>query len=74
MILRKAILSDFDDILLMKRQSHKFHHQNRPDFYKNTDTVIRKEEFENMLNSQDNEIYVVDSGKKICGYAFVKII
>jgi ribosomal protein S18 acetylase RimI-like enzyme len=74
MKLRKAILSDFDEILIMKRQSHKFHYQNRPDFYKNTDTVITKEEFENMLNSHDDEIYVVDCDKKICGYAFVKII
>jgi diamine N-acetyltransferase len=71
---RKAILSDYDDIQTLKKQVHKFNYKNRPDFYRNTDSPFDKNEFENILRSQDSEIYFIEFDGKMCGYAFVKII
>jgi len=71
---RKATLFDFEDILLLKRQVHDFHFKNRPDFYKNTVSLFDKSEFENILKNNEIEIFVLEFNRKICGYAFVKII
>jgi len=68
------MVSDYDDILILKRQVHEFHHKNRPDFYKNIHSPFDKDEFENILKNQDSEIYVIEFDRKICGYAFIKII
>ncbi len=71
---RKATLYDFDDILLLKRQVHDFHHKNRPDFYKAVTSPLEKNEYESFLTSNESEVYVLEFSGKICGYAFVKII
>jgi len=71
---RKAIISDYNDIIRLKKQVHEFHCDNRPDFYKKCDMPISKKEFEDILKSQDQEIYVIESEEKLCGYSFIKTL
>ena len=71
---RRANLSDFNQILILKKQIHDFHYSNRPDFYKASNCPLDKKDFENLLSNQDNRVFIVENKKQICGYAFVKII
>ncbi len=73
-IFRKAKESDYDAILKMKRESYNWHHTNRPDFYKYSELPMDKKEYEGLLNSQEYDIYAVESDNKICGYAIIKVM
>jgi len=72
--IRKATLSDFDPVLKLKKQVHEFHHKNRQDFYKKSASPISQDEFQKIITSHDQEIYIVEYEKIICGYAFIKIV
>ena len=71
---REAVLSDYDQILRLKKQVHDFHYSNRSDFYKASNCPFDKKDFENLLKNQDNKVFIVENQNHICGYAFVKVI
>jgi ribosomal protein S18 acetylase RimI-like enzyme len=69
--LRKATIDDYEQILCLKRQVHSLHVTACPEFYKEIDTPLSKEEFENDLGSDHIDIYVLSEGDKVLGYAFI---
>jgi len=71
---RKASINDYRIILILKKQIQNFHHCHKPDFYKKTDSPFSKNEFEKLLVSIDSNVYVVESGDKIYGYAITRVI
>ena len=71
---RKATTNDFNTISILKKLIHNYHSYQKPDFYKNMELPLTKNEFEELLVSRDNFIYVVGSGEKIYGYAITKVI
>lgn len=56
---RVAKTSDFDTILSIQKQVHQLHVNNRPDQYKKTESMLNKTLFEELLTSEEKEVFVV---------------
>lgn len=71
-LFRKADLEDFDAILPLKNEVHQKHAQAEPDFYRNLQNAITKEEYAQEL--QMHEVYVLEDNNKIIGYSFCYVM
>jgi len=71
---RKASIDDYVRISILKKQIHDYHSYQKPDFYKNPEVPLCKKEFEDLLASDDYNIYVVESIDRFYGYAITKVI
>jgi ribosomal protein S18 acetylase RimI-like enzyme len=71
---RKGLNFDFEAISELKKQVHNFHSSCRPDFYKYSESPFKRTEFENLLNNETHNVYVVESNNIIHGYAITKVI
>lgn len=71
-MIRKMILEDYEEVKEIFREVHNLHLENRPDIYKNGDS-LPIEVFKEFLNDNDylNYVYIVDN--KVIG-ALISII
>lgn len=73
-IFREAIESDYNEILILKKQVHKFHYMNKKEFYMHTETPITKSDFINIIVNKQCSIYIIEKNKKVCAYAITKVL
>ncbi|MCB2358224.1 GNAT family N-acetyltransferase [Clostridium estertheticum] len=72
---REAISSDYIDISKLNTEVHNLHVKNRPDVF-NINNALLKEHFNNLLNTDDTKLFVVEDTdkKESIAYSTVKII
>lgn len=73
---REAIANDYIDISSLVLEVHNLHVKNRPDVFLEADNPFLKEQFENLLNSNDTKLIVVENidNKDLVAYCIVKIM
>lgn len=73
-IFRIATIYDYDALCVLKKQVHDYHSLLIPDFYRKVELPFTRNEFDGLLENNDNSIYVVESGRRIAGYAITRAI
>lgn len=73
---REAIVNDYIDISSLVLEVHNLHVKNRPDVFLEVDNPFLKEQFEDLLNSNDTKLFVVENvdNKDLGAYCIVKIM
>ena len=74
--IRQAMISDFKSINELVSEVHKLHVKNRPDVYVDVDTPMIKEQFDELITSNDTKLFVVEdvSNKELVAYSIVSTI
>lgn len=73
-IFRIATIYDYDGLCVLKKQVHDYHSLMKPDFYRKAELPSTKNELAGLLENNDNNVYVVESRRRIVGYAITKVI
>lgn len=73
-IIRKAKLSDYQQINNLAVQLYQLHHKNRPDVFHDTEICFSYEQYERDLSDELARIFVLEIDSKIIGYTFIKFI
>ena len=74
MIIRRAELKDMDRVLELLSQVLEIHAKLRPDIFNSGTTKYSKEQFQEMVNDDNNPIYVAVDDHDLLGYMFCEII
>ncbi|MDP4134176.1 MAG: GNAT family N-acetyltransferase [Bacillota bacterium] len=74
--IREAIANDYISISNLVKEVHNLHVKNRPDVYLKVDNPFQKEQFEDLLNSNNTKIFVVEdtNSKELMAYSIVQIM
>ena len=74
--IREAIANDYIDIRNLVIEVHNLHVKNRPDIYLDVDNPFEKEKFEDLLNSNNTNLFVVEDtdNKELLAYSIVEIM
>lgn len=74
--IREAIENDYIDISNLVREVHKLHVKNRPDIYLDVDNPMMKDRFEDLLNSNNTKLFVVEDiyNNELIAYSIVQIM
>jgi diamine N-acetyltransferase len=74
--IREAIANDYIDISNLVVEVHNLHVKNRPDVYLKVDNPFLKEQFEDLLNSSNIKLFVVEDtdSKELIAYSIVQIM
>ncbi|MCT4507232.1 MAG: GNAT family N-acetyltransferase [Tepidibacter sp.] len=74
--IREAIENDYIDISNFVREVHKLHVKNRPDIYLEVDNPLLKDRFEDLLNSDNTKLFVVEDiyNNELISYSIIQII
>ncbi|MEY7999423.1 GNAT family N-acetyltransferase [Clostridium sp. Mt-5] len=73
---REAIANDYIHISNLVREVHKLHVKNRPDIYLEVDNPLMKDRFEDLLNSNNTKLFVVEDiySNELIAYSIVQIM
>lgn len=73
---REATENDYIDISNLVREVHKLHVKNRPDIYLEVDNPLLKDRFEDLLNSNNAKLFVVEDiyNNELIAYSIVQIM
>ena len=76
LIVREAITNDYINISSLVLEVHNLHVKNRSDVFLEADHPFLKEQFEDLLNSNDTKLFVVEKidNKDLVAYCIVKIM
>ena len=74
--IREAIENDYIDISNLAREVHKLHVKNRPDIYLEIDNPFLKDRFEELLNSNNTKLFVVEDiyNDELIAYSIIQIM
>ncbi len=74
--IREAIDNDYIDISNLVRDVHKLHVKNRPDIYLEVDNPLLKDKFEDLLNSNNTKLFVVEDiyNNELIAYSIIQIM
>lgn len=72
--IRIAKITDIPQILEIKRQSHEFFVENRPDLYELSDKLYTEDFLEDFFHSADKHILIAELQGRIVGYALVQAV
>lgn len=74
--IREAIGNDYTDISSLVVEVHNLHVKNRPDVYLGVDNLFPKERFEDLLNSDNIRLFVVEDtdSKELVAYSIIEIM
>ena len=72
-LIRRITLDDFEDVNLIMDEIHKLHVDNRPDIYCNTDVVMSKDEFINVVNNNKVISIVAQIDSTVVGLCIISI-
>ena len=59
--IREAIISDYENLLLLVKEVHEIHYKARTDYYKDTDIPLDKEDYINKLSHPEYKIMVAEN-------------
>lgn len=74
--IREANMKDYTELNALVSEVHKLHVKNRPDVYVDVDTPLGKEYLQEILNSSDTKVFVVENmnNKELLAYSIVRIM
>jgi len=74
--IRDAIANDYISIRNLVVEVHNLHVKNRPDIYLKVDNPFLKEQFEDLLNSNNTKLFLVEDtdSKELVAYSIVQIM
>lgn len=74
--IREANSNDYNEVCKIITEVHKLHFKNRPDVYLDSDNPLKKEYFDDLLNSKDTKIFLVEDNdnKELTAYSMIKIM
>jgi len=74
--IREAIENDYMDISNLVGEVHKLHVKNRPDIYLEVDKPLLKDRFEDLLNSNNTKLFVVEDiyNNELIAYSIIQIM
>ncbi|MCT4595883.1 MAG: GNAT family N-acetyltransferase [Anaeromicrobium sp.] len=74
--IREGINSDYIDISNISIEVHNLHLENRPDVFRDVNNLLLKEYFEDLLNSNDKKLFVVENmdNKELVAYCIIRIV
>lgn len=74
--IREAVSNDYNDISNLNIEVHNLHVKNRPDVYVDINNPLSKENFDNLLNTDNTKVFVVENldNTELAGYSVVKIM
>ncbi|PAB57392.1 GNAT family N-acetyltransferase [Anaeromicrobium sediminis] len=74
--LREAISNDYIDISNLSIEVHNLHLKNRPDVYMDVNNPLLKEYFDDLLNTNNTKLFVVENtdNKELVAYSIIKIM
>jgi diamine N-acetyltransferase len=74
--IREANSNDYNEVCKIITEVHKLHFKNRPDVYLDSDNPFKKEDFANLLTSNDTKIFLVEDNdnKELTAYSMIKIM
>lgn len=69
-------MKDYTELNALVSEVHKLHVKNRPDVYVDVDTPLGKEYLQEILNSSDTKVFVVENmnNKELLAYSIVRIM
>lgn len=74
-IIRNASLTDYCSINELVKEVHQLHVKHRPDVYVDLDFPLEKTDFEQLLNTADTWVWVVETSKReLVAYSIVKLM
>lgn len=73
---REAVSNDYNDIANLTIEVHNLHLENRPDVYLDVNNPLLKEYFDDLLNTNNTKLFVVENAdnKELVAYSTVKIM
>ena len=73
---REAISNDYNDVSNLTIEVHNLHFKNRPDVYVDVNNPLLKEHFNDLLNTNNTKLFVVENmdNRELVGYSIVKIM
>lgn len=74
--IREGNTNDYIAISNLVKEIHDLHVLNRPDVYLNVDNPFKKEQFEELLNSNNTNLFVVENtdNNELIGYSILQIM
>ena len=69
-----ATFTDIPQILEIKKQSHEFFVESRPDIYKESDMLYTEEFLQDFFQNESKHVIIVKIESRIVGYAFIQSI
>jgi len=74
--IREAMSNDYNQICNLNIEVHNLHVKNRPDVYVDINNPLSKENFDDLLNTDNTKIFVVENldNTELAGYSVVKIM
>ena len=74
--IREGNTNDYIAISNLIKEVHDLHVLNRPDVYLNVDNPFKKEQFEELLNSNNTNLFVVENtdNNELIGYSILQIM
>lgn len=76
LIVREAIMKDYEELNILVKEVHDLHVNNRPDVYVDTEIPLEYDYFAELLEKRNSRIFVVEDMKseKLLGYSIVNIM
>lgn len=73
---REAITNDYIDINHLSIEVHNLHLKNRPDIYMDVNNPLLKDYFDDLLNTKNTKLFVVENtdNKELVAYCIIKIM
>ena len=71
-IIRKAVWEDMDNILTIKQQAHDIYVDERPDVYKDSDTLYTEDFLLSFFENEDKVIFVALLDDEIVSFCFLE--
>lgn len=74
--IRESNINDYMEIRDLVKEVHSLHVKNRPDIYIDVENPFKKEEFQEILNSNNTKVFVAEDidNKEIVAYSIVQIM
>lgn len=72
-LIKKAQLVDFERLQPIHKEVHDLHVKGRPDIYKITNQTLDHSYFEQLVESDEGVIYIIEKGNEIIAFTILRI-
>lgn len=72
-LIRNFEINDYDEVNKLLKEVHQLHVENRPDFFKETDKVLTKEEYIYMVNNHKTISILAEINSVVVGICIIQI-
>ncbi|MFC7783317.1 GNAT family N-acetyltransferase [Rossellomorea sp. GCM10028870] len=70
--IREATLDDYVNVKPIHKEVHNLHVKGRPDKYNPTNNTLDKEYYEELVNSEEGKVYIIEEDNEIIAFTFLR--